>query len=170
MSLYYALKALDVSTVHYSRHFNATTGRESTSYSQGGGPVPLLKPLFQDSHPAPPVDLAAVRKLDLRFLGEHTDALLDTPAQVCSRGLLVGLQPYVCEAATHPRRLQPMHAGCNPMHRGCNPLCPGLFFLTNTDGSARRCGPGDTVVLPKGWSGHWDIIEAVKKVWVVLSD
>jgi uncharacterized cupin superfamily protein len=63
-----------------------------------------------------------------------------------------------------------MHAGYNPMHRGCNPLCPGLFFLTNTDGSARRCGPGDTVVLPKGWSGHWDIIEAVKKVWVVLSD
>ena len=26
------------------------------------------------------------------------------------------------------------------------------------------------VVLPKGWSGHWDIIETVKKVWVVLSD
>ena len=117
MSLYYALKALDVSTVHYSRHFNATTGRESTSYPQGGGPVPLLKPIFQDSQPAPPVDLAAVRKLDLRFLGEHTDALLDTPAQVCSRGLLFALQPYVCEAATHACRPQPMHAGCYPMHR-----------------------------------------------------
>jgi len=26
------------------------------------------------------------------------------------------------------------------------------------------------VVLPKGWSGHWDIIETVKKIWVVLSD
>ena len=105
MSLYYALKALDVSAVHYSRHFNATTGREITSYAQGGGPVPLLKPLFQDSQPAPPVDLAAVRKLDLRFFGEHTDALLDTPAQVCPRGLLFALQPYACEAATHPCRL-----------------------------------------------------------------
>lgn len=52
----------------------------------------------------------------------------------------------------------------------CFHVLEGLFFLTNTDGSARRCGPGDTVVLPKGWSGHWDIIEAVKKVWVVLSD
>ena len=106
MSLYYALKALDVSAVHYSRHFNATTGREITSYAQGGGPVPLLKPLFLDSQPAPPVDLAAVRKLDLRFLGEHTDALLDTPAQVCPRGLLFALQPHACA------RPQPIHAGC----------------------------------------------------------
>mmetsp|Transcript_23208 Transcript_23208/g.58537 ORF Transcript_23208/g.58537 Transcript_23208/m.58537 type:complete len:338 (-) Transcript_23208:272-1285(-) len=44
----------------------------------------------------------------------------------------------------------------------------GVFFLTNADGSARRCGPGDTVVLPKGWSGHWDIIETVKKVWFIV--
>jgi len=78
----------------------------------------------------------------------------------------------LCTQGCHPTHAgcHPVHAGCNPMHRGCNPLCPGLFFLTNADGSARRCGPGDTVVLPKGWSGHWDIIEAVKKVWVVLSD
>ena len=46
----------------------------------------------------------------------------------------------------------------------------GVFFLTNADGSARRCGPGDMVVLPKGWVGHWDIIETVKKVWVDISD
>ena len=42
----------------------------------------------------------------------------------------------------------------------------GVFFLTNKDGSARRCSAGDTVVLPKGWSGQWDVIETVKKVWV----
>jgi len=42
----------------------------------------------------------------------------------------------------------------------------GVFFLTNKDGSARRCVAGDTVVLPKGWTGHWDVIETVKKVWV----
>jgi uncharacterized cupin superfamily protein len=42
----------------------------------------------------------------------------------------------------------------------------GLFFLTNADGSARRCVAGDTVVLPKGWSGTWDILEPVTKVWV----
>mmetsp|Transcript_16997 Transcript_16997/g.42889 ORF Transcript_16997/g.42889 Transcript_16997/m.42889 type:complete len:326 (-) Transcript_16997:276-1253(-) len=44
----------------------------------------------------------------------------------------------------------------------------GVFFLTNADGTAQRCGPGDTVVLPKGWSGHWDVIEAVRKLWVVI--
>lgn len=43
----------------------------------------------------------------------------------------------------------------------------GVFFLTNSDtGQARRCSSGDTVVLPKGWAGHWDVIEPVRKVWV----
>ena len=45
-------------------------------------------------------------------------------------------------------------------------LLEGIAFVTNSDGSARRCVAGDTVVLPKGWSGQWDIIEPVKKVWV----
>ena len=81
MSLYRALVMLGISVVHYSRTYNATTGRESTTYGQTppGGPVPLLRPLFAaDTHPAPPVDLAKARSLDLRFLAA-TDALLDTP-------------------------------------------------------------------------------------------
>ena len=45
-------------------------------------------------------------------------------------------------------------------------IVDGVFFLTNPDGSSRRCVGGDTVVLPKGWTGHWDIIEPVWKVWV----
>ena len=45
-------------------------------------------------------------------------------------------------------------------------LLEGVAFLTNSDGSARRCVAGDTVVLPKGWKGQWDIIEPVKKIWV----
>lgn len=45
----------------------------------------------------------------------------------------------------------------------------GVFFLTNAeDGTARRCVAGDTVVLPKGWKGHFDVIETVKKLWVVV--
>jgi len=42
----------------------------------------------------------------------------------------------------------------------------GVFYLTNLDGSARRCEAGDTVVLPKGWSGYWDILEPTTTVWV----
>lgn len=49
----------------------------------------------------------------------------------------------------------------------CFHVLEGVFFLTNEDGSARRGGPGDTVVLPKGWTGTWDVIEPLKKVWVV---
>jgi uncharacterized cupin superfamily protein len=45
----------------------------------------------------------------------------------------------------------------------------GVLFLTNAeDGTARRCVAGDTVVLPKGWKGYLDVIEAVKKLWVVV--
>ena len=42
----------------------------------------------------------------------------------------------------------------------------GLFFLTNEDGTAQKIGSGDTIVLPKGWSGHWDVIEPVRKLWI----
>ena len=48
----------------------------------------------------------------------------------------------------------------------CFFVVDGVFFLTNPDGSSRRCVGGDTVVLPKGWAGHWDILEPVWKVWV----
>lgn len=84
MSLYYALVMLGVSAVHYSRQFNATSGSEITSYADGGGPVPLLRPMFAyhgwaPGQAPPPVNVGALRELDLRFLSA-TDALLDTPA------------------------------------------------------------------------------------------
>jgi len=50
----------------------------------------------------------------------------------------------------------------------CFHVLEGVFFITNADGNARRCLAGDTVVLPKGWSGHWDVIETVRKLWVVV--
>ena len=70
MSLYYALKALRLTTVHYTRQFNASTNEETTTYDEfpPGGPVPLIRPLFKRTHPAPPVDIRGARELDLRFL------------------------------------------------------------------------------------------------------
>lgn len=45
----------------------------------------------------------------------------------------------------------------------------GCGFLTNADGTtARRFGPGSTAVLPQGWSGRWDVLETVRKVYVVV--
>jgi len=46
----------------------------------------------------------------------------------------------------------------------------GVCFLTNLDGSARRVTAGDTVVLPKGWNGRWDILQTIRKVFVVVKE
>mmetsp|Transcript_17633 Transcript_17633/g.31640 ORF Transcript_17633/g.31640 Transcript_17633/m.31640 type:complete len:197 (+) Transcript_17633:149-739(+) len=69
-----------------------------------------------------------------------------------------------------------MEVGCSTVAPGTYPVqtssgecfhvLEGLFFLTNSDGSARRCVAGDTVCLPKNWSGSWDVLEPVKKLWV----
>lgn len=49
-------------------------------------------------------------------------------------------------------------------------IADGAAFLTNADGSAYRCTAGDTVVLPKGWAGRWDIVEPLQKVWVEVAE
>lgn len=46
----------------------------------------------------------------------------------------------------------------------------GVAFLTGLDGIARRVTAGDTVVLPKGWSGRWDIVQPIRKVFGVISE
>lgn len=133
MSLYQALVALGLSAVHYSRSYNASSGVETTSYGQDppGGPVALLQPLFVRSHPAPPVDFAAVRNHDLRFFAD-TDALLDTPSMEVfydvlatfpnARVVITGREPFewaTSRRARHPSDRVPMlHAlGIDaPMH------------------------------------------------------
>jgi len=50
----------------------------------------------------------------------------------------------------------------------CFHVLEGVFFLTGADGNARRCVAGDTVVLPKGWTGSYDVIETTKKLWVAV--
>ena len=43
----------------------------------------------------------------------------------------------------------------------------GEGCVTDLDGTRHPFGPGDTVVLPKKWSGRWDISKRIHKVWVV---
>jgi uncharacterized cupin superfamily protein len=44
----------------------------------------------------------------------------------------------------------------------------GMLFITDSsDGTTKRCVPGDTVMLPAGWSGYVDVLEPVKKVFTV---
>jgi uncharacterized cupin superfamily protein len=45
----------------------------------------------------------------------------------------------------------------------------GLFYITDAEtGQCSRCGPGDTVMLPEGWSGSVDVVETAKKLWTNL--
>lgn len=42
----------------------------------------------------------------------------------------------------------------------------GHGAVTDPDGTRHPFGPGDTVVLPKGWYGRWDIDQFIHKVWL----
>lgn len=47
-------------------------------------------------------------------------------------------------------------------------LLAGRARLTNAaDGSSVELGAGDVLVLPKGWSGRWEILEDVRKLYVL---
>ncbi len=91
-------------------------------------------------------------------------ASASTGAMVSSKTFLdngyMGVGAWTCTPGSFPVS--------NPGTSEAFHILEGVFFLTNADGSAQKCQAGDTVLLPKGWSGHWDIIETVKKVWVVV--
>lgn len=45
----------------------------------------------------------------------------------------------------------------------------GRARITDADGTAHDLGEGDAIVLPRGWSGRWDIIETVRKLYVTVA-
>jgi len=47
-------------------------------------------------------------------------------------------------------------------------ILAGRARLTDADGSSVELAAGDGLVLPKGWSGRWDILETVRKHYVVV--
>ena len=47
-------------------------------------------------------------------------------------------------------------------------IVAGRARLSNADGSGVDLGPGDLLVLPKGWTGRWDILETVRKVYTIV--
>ena len=46
-------------------------------------------------------------------------------------------------------------------------MLEGTLFITDSDGTSKRCSAGDTVMLPAGWSGYVDVVEPAKKVFTV---
>lgn len=46
-------------------------------------------------------------------------------------------------------------------------ILSGRARLTNADGSSVELTAGDVLTLPKGWSGRWDVLETVRKLFVI---
>ncbi len=47
-------------------------------------------------------------------------------------------------------------------------ILAGRARLTDAGGGSTELGPGDVLVLPRGWSGRWDILEPVRKLYVIV--
>ena len=47
-------------------------------------------------------------------------------------------------------------------------ILAGRGRITDSDGEQQEIGPGDVLVLPLGWSGRWEILEPLRKVYVVV--
>ena len=43
----------------------------------------------------------------------------------------------------------------------------GLIEMTHQDGTKQRLGAGDAIFLPLGWRGEWNVIEHVRKLYVI---
>jgi hypothetical protein len=46
-------------------------------------------------------------------------------------------------------------------------LLGGVARITPADGEPVELEEGDVFVLPKGWSGRWDVLETVRKFYVI---
>ena len=42
----------------------------------------------------------------------------------------------------------------------------GKIVMTHVDGTKKTLGPGDAIMLPKGWKGTWEIVEHTRKIYV----
>ena len=44
----------------------------------------------------------------------------------------------------------------------------GKIEMTHADGSKVQLGAGDAIALPLGWTGEWQVIEQVRKLYVIM--
>lgn len=49
-------------------------------------------------------------------------------------------------------------------------IISGRAKLARIDGEVREVGPGDVLVLPRGWKGAWTIVEPTRKLYAIYRD
>ncbi len=47
-------------------------------------------------------------------------------------------------------------------------ILSGRARITGDDGTTTEVGPGHLFILPAGWSGRWDVLEPIEKLYVVI--
>ena len=47
-------------------------------------------------------------------------------------------------------------------------ILSGRARLTDAGGRCTELTAGDVLVLPRGWSGRWDVLEPVRKLYVIV--
>ena len=47
-------------------------------------------------------------------------------------------------------------------------MLEGHLRMTSADGTVTDLKKGDMFYIPKGWKGRWDVIEDMKKVYVII--
>ena len=66
-----------------------------------------------------------------------------------------------------------MHPGGRAIENRTNTeicsIVSGTGVITDADGTKRQLVPGSVLTLPKGWSGRWDIISTLRKVYVIVT-
>ncbi len=48
-------------------------------------------------------------------------------------------------------------------------ILSGRARITDHDGQSYEVVPGDVFILPAGWSGRWDILEDLEKLYVTIN-
>lgn len=46
----------------------------------------------------------------------------------------------------------------------------GRIEMYHADGTKKLLGPGDALMLPRGWKGEWNILEQTRKIYVIYRD
>lgn len=49
-------------------------------------------------------------------------------------------------------------------------ILSGSVTITTDGGESVRLEAGDTIVMPSGWRGTWDVHETVRKTYVIIND